>query len=168
MLRTFVLAFHHDAGRQVGNTDSGVGGVNVLTARAGRTKRINAQIRRVNIRQLGFRQLRHHGDGTGGGMDTPLRLGRRNTLYAVSAGLKFQPAIHAVAADFGDDLFITAMLAFAHAHDLHAPAARFGITAVHAEQIAGKQRGFVAAGAGANLKERVSFIVRIFRQQQYL
>ncbi len=28
LLRTLVPAFHHDAGRQVGNTDSGVGGVN--------------------------------------------------------------------------------------------------------------------------------------------
>ncbi len=32
MLRTLVLALHHDAGGQVGNADSRVGGVNVLTA----------------------------------------------------------------------------------------------------------------------------------------
>ncbi len=101
-------------------------------------------------------------------MDTPLGFGRRNALYAMPAGLKLKTPVDALAADFGDDFFITAMLAFAGAHDLHTPAARFSVTAVHTEEIACEQRGFIAAGARTHFHERVTFIVRIFRQQQQL
>ena len=90
------------------------------------------------------------------------------TRCAVTAGFKFQSTVHAVTADFGDNLFVAAMLAFVGAHDLHAPATGFGITAVHTEQIPGEQRRFVAAGTGADFHKGVTLIVRIFRQQKHL
>ncbi len=133
MLRTLVLALHHDAGGQVGNADSRVGGVNVLTACPGGTEGIDAQIRRVNVRHFGFRQLRHHRHRTGGGVDPPLRFGGRHTLHAMAAGFKFQPTVNAVAADLGDHLFKAAVLTFVGAEDLYLPAARFCVTGVHAE-----------------------------------
>ena len=140
----------------------------MLTAGPGGAESINPQIAGVNIRHFGFRQLRHHRHGTSGGVNTALGFGGRHALYAMTAGLKFQTAIHAIAADFGNHLFITAMFAFVGAHDLHAPAARFGVTAVHPEQIAGKQRRFITAGTGADFDKGVAFIIRILRQQQHL
>ncbi len=80
-------------------------------------------------------------------MNTPLRFGGRHTLHAMAAGFKFQPTVNAVAAEFGDHLFETAVFTFVGAEDLHLPATRFRIAAVHAEQIAGKQRRFVTAGS---------------------
>lgn len=168
MLKTFVLTLHHDAGGQVGNTDRRVGGVNVLPARAGGAEGIDAQIRRVDIRHFRLRQLRHHRHRTGGGVDTPLRLGGRHALHAMAAGFKFEPAVDAVAADLGDHLFKAAVFTFVGAEDLHLPAARFRVTGVHAEQIAGKQRRFVAAGPGAYFHEGVTLVIRIFRQEQDL
>lgn len=86
----------------------------------------------------------------------------------MTAGFKLQTSVHAVAADLGDNLFVAAMFAFVGAHDLHAPAARFGVAAVHAEQIPGKERRFVTAGTGAHFDKRVTLVVRIFRQEQHL
>ncbi len=60
------------------------------------------------------------------------------------------------------------MLAFVGADDLHAPATRFGIAAVHAEEIAGENRRFIAAGSGAHFDKTGALIVGIFRQQQNL
>ena len=123
MLGTLILAFDDNAGRQVGNTNCRVGGVNVLTARAGGAEGIDAQVARVDIRHFGFRELRHHRHGAGGGVDTPLGFGGRDALNAMAAGFELQSSIDAVAADFGNHLFEAAVLAFVGAHDFHAPAA---------------------------------------------
>ena len=101
-------------------------------------------------------------------MNTPLRFRSRHALHAMTARFKLQTTIHAVAADLGDNLFIATMLAVVSAHDFHAPATRFSVAAVHAEQIPGKQRRFVTAGTGAHFHKRVTLVVRIFRQQKHL
>lgn len=101
-------------------------------------------------------------------MDAPLRFGRRNALYAVAAGFKFQTPVYAVAGHFSDNFLVAAVLAFAGAHDFNAPAAGFGIAAVHTEQVASEQRGFVAAGARSHFDERITLVIRIFWQQQHL
>ena len=101
-------------------------------------------------------------------MDTALRFRRRHALHAVTTGLKFQHAVHAITADLGNHLFITAMLAIAAADDFHPPATRFGKTAVHPEQITGKNGRFVTTRTGADFQITVTLIVRIFWQQQDL
>ena len=60
------------------------------------------------------------------------------------------------------------MLAGTVAKQFQSPAAQFGIAGVHAQQIAGKQRRLIAAGASANFQEQVAGVVRIARQQQQL
>ncbi|MNZ46060.1 hypothetical protein D3C78_637300 [compost metagenome] len=60
------------------------------------------------------------------------------------------------------------MLAFVGAHDFDTPATRFCVTAVHAEQIAGEQRGFIPACTGADFDKRIALVIGIFRQQQNL
>lgn len=95
-------------------------------------------------------------------MNTTLRFRSRNTLHAMTARFEFQTTIYTVTANFGDDLFITTMFTLAGAHDFYTPAAGFGVTAVHTEQIASEQRRFVAAGSGTNFEEGVTFVIRIF------
>ena len=97
-------------------------------------------------------------------MNTTLRFRSRNTLHAMTARFKFQTTIHTITANFGDDLFITTMFTLAGAHDFYTPAAGFGVTAVHTEQIACEQRRFVAAGSGSDFEEGVTFVIRIFWQ----
>ena len=88
-------------------------------------------------------------------------LGVGHALHAVHAGFVFKLGKGAAAADFGDDFFIPAHRAFARCHDLDFPSLRGGVALIHAEQIAGKQRGFVAAGPGADFENDVALVHRI-------
>ena len=56
--------------------------------------------------------------------------------------------------------------AFAGRHHLGLPALLGGIALVHAEQVAGEQRGLVAAGAGADFEDDVALVHRVLRQQR--
>ncbi len=60
------------------------------------------------------------------------------------------------------------MLAGAFAEQFQLPATQLGVASVHPQQIAGKQRRFVAARAGADFEEHVTGVVRVARQQQQL
>ncbi len=48
------------------------------------------------------------------------------------------------------------------------PAVLLGKARVHAEDLGGKERGFVAAGAGADFEDDVLFVVGVLGQQQHL
>ncbi len=82
------------------------------------------------------------------------------------AAFVLQFAVHLIAADQRDDFLQTAHGAFAFGSDFDFPVLRFGVAGVHAENFRGEERGFVAAGAGADFEHDVLFIDRIFRQQQ--
>ena len=69
------------------------------------------------------------------------------------------------AADRGDRLLEAADVGLARRDQLEAPTLRLGETLVHAQQIAGEERGFVAAGAGADFEHRGALIGRIAGQQ---
>jgi hypothetical protein len=60
---------------------------------------------------------------------------------------------------------IAAQLGIAGRDDLDAPALALGVAGVHAQQVAGKQRRLVAAGAGADLEEDVALVVGVAGQQ---
>ena len=152
----------------MGNADSGVGFVDVLTACAGCAEGVDAQIGRVQLDVFEFVRFRHDGNGTGGSMDTALAFGGGDALYAVPAGFKFQTAVCAQADNAGDDFFIAAQFAFVGGNDFNLPAVALGVAAVHTQQIACKQRGFVAAGTGAHFDKDVFIVVGIFGQQQFL
>ena len=164
VLAAAVLAFDHHAGGQVGDTDGGVGFVDVLAAGAGCAEGVDAQVGRVQLDVFEFVRFRHDGDGAGGGVDTALAFGGRDALHAVAAGFKFQTAVCAQADNAGDDFFIAAQLAFVGGNDFDLPAVALGVAAVHAQQIACKQRGFVTARSGAHFDEDVFVVVGIFGQ----
>src|SRR5438270_862386 len=101
-------------------------------------------------------------------MDPTLRFGGGNPLYTVSAGFEFEPSVDAGAGDAGDHLLEATHVAGALRDELDLPAIALGEARVHPEQVAGEQRRFVAAGAGAYLEEDIALIVRILGQERTL
>src|SRR5258708_556255 len=101
-------------------------------------------------------------------MNASLRLGGGHALHAVRSGFEFEQRIRPAADDAADDFLVAAMLARTFAQNLDAPTLGFGITRVHAEQVAGKDGSLVAAGAGADFQEDIAVVVRILRHQQAL
>lgn len=65
VLRTAILTFDDEAGRQVGDAYRRIGFLNVLTACARRAEGVDADVRRVDVDFFEFVSLRHHRDGTG-------------------------------------------------------------------------------------------------------
>ncbi len=75
---------------------------------------------------------------------------------------------HALAFDDGDHFLQAADARLGGRQHFHLPALRFGIALVHAEDLGREQRGFVAAGAGADFQDDVLLVVGILGQQQDL
>ena len=111
VLRALVLAFDHDAGRQVGDAHGRIGLVDVLAAGAGGAVGVDAQVRRVDLDFLDLLELRQDRHRDGRGVDAALRFGGRHALHAVRAGLEFQPREDAAADDAADDFPVAAVLA---------------------------------------------------------
>src|SRR6185436_16726484 len=70
--------------------------------------------------------------------------------------------------DGGDDLFEAADSRVVARHYFDAPTLPLGVFAVHAEQLGGKQRRFVSAGARPNFQHDVSLVVRILGHEHDL
>ena len=161
VLRARVLAFHHDAGGQVRDADRRVGLVDVLAAGAGGAEGVDAQLGRIEhhlVDRVGLGQHRHR---AGRGVDAALRLGLGHALHAMAAGLELELRVRALPDDARDHFLVAAELGGALRNDLHLPALALGVARVHAEQVAGEKRRFVAAGAGAHLEEGVALVVRV-------
>ncbi len=168
VLRTVVLAFDHEAGGQVRDADRRIGLVDVLAARARGAKRIDADVCGID-RDVGNRiGLGNDRDRARRSVDAPLRLRLGHALHAVAAGFELEPRVGALTDDAHDHFPVAAELARRRRDDLGLPAVPLGVAHVHAQQIAGEQSGFVAAGAGADLEEHVALVVGIAGQQRRL
>ncbi len=89
----------------------------------------------------------------------------RHALHAVAAALVLEAGVGALAVDLEDDLLEAALLALAGGDDLDVPVAHFGVAGVHAEEVAGEQRRFLAAGAAADFDDDVAVVVRVGGQE---
>ena len=98
-------------------------------------------------------------------MDASAALGGRHALNAVDAALELQLGEHACAADRGNCFLEAADVGFAGGDQLEPPALRLGEALVHAQQVAGEQRGLVAASPGANLEHCGALVGGVARQQ---
>src|SRR5271156_2917540 len=145
-----------------------VGLVHVLSARARRAVGIDAQVRGIQIDGLDRLELREDRDRARRSVNASLRLGRRHALHAVGARLELQQRVGAATDDAADDFLVAAVLAGTLGEHLHLPALRFGVTGIHAKQIAREQRGLVAAGACAHLQKNIAVVVWILRHEQAL
>ncbi len=144
-----------------------IGGVYRLPAGPGGTKRVDADILGIDLdlHFVGFRQHRH---GDRRGVDAALLLGFRNALHAVDAALIFQRLYTLLPLTRAMTSFNPAHRRFADRRDFHAPALRFRVAAIHAEDLGRKQRGFIAARAGADFEHDVLFVEGILGEQQNL
>ena len=82
----------------------------------------------------------------------------------MDAGFVAQFGIHLSAGDRRDDLLEAAVAAVRRAHQLDRPTLGLRVAAVHPEQLAREQRGLVAAGARADLKDDALVVERIARE----
>ena len=104
VLALLVLDLDHEAGRQVGDPDRGVGRVDRLAARARRALDLDPQVALLVDLDLVLLDLGQDDDGRGRGVDPAGRFGRRDALHAVGAALELEPAVGAVPADLDDRL----------------------------------------------------------------
>ena len=119
----------------------------------------------LDVHVFGFRQ---HSDRHGRSVNAALRLGLGHALHAMHAALVLHARIHAVAFDDGDDFLQSADARLRRREHFHLPALGFGVAVVHAEDLRREQRGFVAAGSGADFQDDVLLVIRILGQQQHL
>ena len=168
VLRAVVLAFDHDAGRQVRDAHGRIGLVDVLAAGARGAESVDAHLGRIDHHVVDLVGLRHHRHGAGRGVDAALGLGLRHALHAVAAGFELEFRVGALADDPGDDLLVAADLRALCEMISTCQRLRSAIARIHAEQVAGEQRRFVAAGAGADFEEDVALVVGVLGQQLLL
>ena len=152
----------------MGDANGRIGLVDVLAARAGSAKRIDAQFRRIQVAGLDFVGLRKNGHGAGRGVDASLRFGGGHALHAMHAGFELETRERARTRDAADDFAVAAVLASILRQDFHGESMRFGVTRVHAEQVTGEDGGLVTARARAHLEEDVLVVARIAWNQQRL
>ena len=151
-----------------GDAHRRIGLVDVLAACTRCAESVDAHFRRIQHHVVDLVDFRHYGDGARRCMDASLRFGDRHTLHAVPARLEFEPRIDALADDAGDDFLVTTEVRFVGRDDFDLPALALGVARIHAEEITGKQRRLVAAGAGPDFEHDVLVVVGIFRQQEFL
>ena len=163
-LRALVLADDDDAGRLVREAHGGGDLVDVLPAGAGGVEDVRAHLGPVDL-HLHLVDLGEDGDGGGGGVDAALRLGFGDALDAVDAGLVLHAPVGVLAADAERDLAVAAGAGLGGVEHLQPPALALGVALVHAEQVGGEQRGLVAAGAAADLDDRVLLVGGVARQE---
>jgi hypothetical protein len=101
-------------------------------------------------------------------MDAALCLGRGHALHTMDAALVLQLAVDAASLNRGDRLFAAAGVALADRQHVEPPSLALRESCVHAEEFCGKQRRFLAAGAGADLEDDVLLVVWILRNQEDL
>src|SRR2546428_5136635 len=76
-----------------------------------------------------------------------------------------QPAVGPSAMYLEDDLLEAAQIAFVSVQHLHLPAVALGVAAVNAVEIAGEQRGLIAARCRADLDDDVLLVELVFRDE---
>ena len=101
-------------------------------------------------------------------MDAALGLSGGHALHAVDAGLPLELGVNAGAFDDGNDFLVSADARLRHGQDFDLPAVLLGEAGVHAEDLGAEERGLVAAGAGADLKDDVLLVVGVFGEKEYL
>src|SRR5882757_1050669 len=99
VLRTVVLAFHHDPGRQVRDAYGRLGLVHVLTTRPRGSKHVDPDLGRIDLDVVDLVSLGQHGNGASRCVDPSLCLGLGHTLNPVSSRFEFQAAVGALADD---------------------------------------------------------------------
>ena len=127
---------------------------------------VDLEIRRPNLHLRVVLYLRQDGDRCGARVNPPLCFRGRDALNAVHSGFVLQDAIGLISVDRKNDLFIASSVTQTLRNEFHLHSGPFGKAHIHAREIAGKDRSFVASGTGADFHEDVLGIVGILRHHQ--
>ncbi len=151
----------------IAQTDARLDLVDILAAGAAASERVPFDFSLVDlhVERLGLWQ---HCHGSSRCMDTALCFGGRHTLHAMHTAFIFQRAVDTVARDRQHYFLEASRCALARRGDGHVPAAAFTVFHIHLAEVAGKDRGFVAAGAPADFEYCVFSVLGICRNQQKL
>ena len=166
LLAALILADRDEAGRQVGHADGALGLVHMLAAGAAGAEEVDSNILLRYLKLILFVRLGENDDRRGGGMDSSLGLGLGHALDAVAAGLEPEASVCALAEHGEDDLLVAVERGRVGVHDGDFPSMRLAVAGIHAEEIAGEERGLLAAGAGADLHYGVAGLERVGRQER--
>ena len=140
----------------------------MLPPRTTGAESVDAQIRGVDFDRLGFVRFSQNRHGAGAGVNASLGFGGWHTLNTVTTGLELQSTINPKPFDADHHLFIATQFTDGFADDFHTPTLDGAKTGVHAQQVAGKQSGFIAASASPDFHKRVTSVVWVFGQQHAL
>ena len=151
MLGTFFLARHHYPTGQMPEPNGRFCLVDVLSARAARTKSIPFYIRRIDFNLNGIVHHRVHRDGGKGGHPLALGIVRADAHQAVDPVFTFEQAVGEVAFDFqGNGFYPCHITILAVQFRIFKPTF-LGPHQVHAVEHLGPVAGFGAASAGIDL-----------------
>src|SRR4051812_16374587 len=125
MLRTLVLAFDHDPARNVGDANRRISFVDMLTAGAGRTISVDAQVSRIDGDFIDLIEFGQNGYRARRGVNATLRFGRRNTLYAMRAGFELKMRVGALTHHATDNFLVATVFAGTFRHHLDTPTTPF-------------------------------------------
>ena len=150
----------------MGHADGRTRLIDVLAAGTGGAEIVDADVVHVEVDFDVFR-FRQDGNGCRRRVDTAAGFGDGHALDAVDARFIFQLAIDARAFDGEDDFLEAAQFRCVGTDDARLPSRLFfDVFHVHAEQVAGKEGCFVAAGSGADFHDDVLVIPRVLGQHE--
>ena len=95
-----------------------------------------------------------------------LRFGNGHALYAVHTAFELQSGPDSICRDRrrldgNGRVLVTAKIGLVGGQHLGLPAATFGVAQVHAQQVTGEQRGFLAALTALDLENDVLAVIRV-------
>jgi len=99
-------------------------------------------------------------------MDAALRFRVGDALHTMNTAFIFQLGINFLALNSRDNFFYSTHLRRRAFHHFDFPALGFGVTRIHAEEVACEDAGFVAASAGADFKDNVFVVDRIVGEEK--
>jgi hypothetical protein len=99
-------------------------------------------------------------------VDAALCFGCGNALDAVNAGFVFHLGVDALAFHDGGDVFEAADIGVGLGEDFDLPLVLLGEAEIHAEDLGDKERGFIAAGAGAEFEDDIFVVVGVLGEKQ--
>src|SRR2546423_6422406 len=164
-LALLVLALHHEIRGQVGDAYGAVGRVDALTARSLGAEHVDPEVLVIDL-DVDLLRLGKHGHGGGRRVNPALPFGHRYALHAVDPRFIAQRTVYAGTAG-GEDGFLQASeIPLGEGDHLDLPAPALAKPGVHAKQLGGEERRFVASRAGADLHNGVAVVQRVDRGEQ--
>ena len=167
-LRTLRLGINDNSCRKMRQTHRRVRRVDALSAVSGCSCDIHPDVLRRNVNLDVIRHLRHDRNGNRRGMNSSLRLRRRNALHPVYTALIFHPGIGSLSDDHEVHELHAADAALFKIQELRLPAAALRVVHVHPVNLRRKKCCFISARACTDFTDDVLVVIRILRKKEHL